>query len=181
MIVRRIERGEWLQVRDLRLDALQDPDAAIAFLDTYEQAAAKPDDFWVMRTENSARGDQAAQFVAVRDAGEDHEAWVGTVTVLVRQAGTLDHLGRDVDAARADVVGVYVHPTHRGDGTIDRLFEAAAAWAAEIGARALTLDVHADNHRALGAYRRAGFAPTGETITGPIGAEIVMSRALATA
>ncbi|NNC10595.1 GNAT family N-acetyltransferase [Planctomonas sp. JC2975] len=178
MIVRRVEHGEWRQVRGLRLEALQDPDAAIAFLDSYEQAATKSDDFWMTRTDNAASGDAAAQFVAIGEPAQD-EAWVGTVTVLVRPAGTMDHLDRRVETARADVVGVYVAPTHRGDGTIDRLFDAAAAWAAEVGARALTLDVHADNHRAQGAYRRAGFTATGETIEGPIGSEIVMSRSLA--
>ena len=71
-----------------------------------------------------------------------------------------------------------MRPSHRGDGTIDRLLGATAEWAASAGATTLTLDVHADNLRAQGAYRRAGFAPTGETFTGTIGPELVMARAL---
>ena len=38
--------------------------------------------------------------------------------------------------------------------------------------------MHRDNLRAQGAYRRSGFEPTGETLTGPIGPEIVMARQL---
>jgi GNAT superfamily N-acetyltransferase len=173
VIVRRIRRDEWQQVRRLRLEALQDPDAGIAFLDDYADASARTDDHWIARTENAAAGDGAAQFVAVDEDGE----WVGTVTVLVRSPGSTDHLDRDVTQKRADVVGVYVRPGKRGDGTIDRLLAAATEWATVVGVESITLDVHAENLRAQGAYRRAGFEPTGETLTGPIGPEIVMARA----
>jgi GNAT superfamily N-acetyltransferase len=173
VIVRRIRRDEWQQVRRLRLEALQDPDAGIAFLDTYADAAGRTDDYWIARTENAADGDGAAQFVAVDESGD----WAGTVTVLVRSPGTTDHLDRDVTQKRADLVGVYVRPGRRGDGTIDRLLAAAAEWATSVGAGSLTLDVHADNLRAQRAYRRAGFEPTGETVSGPIGPEMVMARA----
>ena len=40
----------------------------------------------------------------------------------------------------------------------------------------LALGVHRDNARAQGAYRRAGFAPSGVTFTGSIGPEIEMVR-----
>ncbi|QDZ13841.1 GNAT family N-acetyltransferase [Humibacter ginsenosidimutans] len=171
MIVRRVRQDEWRQSRDLRLDALRDPDAAIAFLDTYERASTQSDEFWAERTANASEGAGAAQFVAEHDG-----ALVGTVTVLIREAGAIDHLDRAVDDARADVVGVFVRPSHRGDGTIDALFDAAATWAGDVGAIVMTLDVHEENARARAAYLRNGFTPTGETIAGPIGPEIVMAR-----
>ncbi len=86
--------------------------------------------------------------------------------MLVRATGQRDHLGRFVDDRRAFVVGVYVRPAARGTGAIDALLAAAAEWAAAQGLDRLDLDVHRDNHRAQGAYRRAGFEPTGETFTG---------------
>lgn len=95
-----------------------------------------------------------------------------------RRPGSTDHLGRLVSTGRADVVGVYVRPSHRGGGGIDVLLQAAARWAAELGETSLTLDVHRDNTRAQAAYARAGFRPTGVTFTGPIGPELVMTRAL---
>ena len=56
------------------------------------------------------------------------------------------------------------------------LLAAAAEWACRRRARdRIHLDVHRDNLRAQAAYRRAGFEPTGETFSGPIGPEIVMA------
>lgn len=175
-IVRRILPDEWQQVRDLRIEAVSDPDAAIAFLSTRAQELAHDEAFWRERTSNAARGDAAAQFVGVID-GE----WVGTATVLVRPAGVVDHTGRTVYVSRADVVGVYVRAENRGRGLIDALLDAAASWTADLGFTRLTLDVHVENARARAAYRRAGFAPTGVTFTGPIGPELEMARRLSRA
>lgn len=169
--VRRVRLHEWVRVRDLRLEAVADPDAAIAFLTTSAEEAGRDEPFWRQRTAGGALGDDAAQFVA--DAGD---RWVGTATVLLREPGGRDHLDREITEARADVVGVYVSPSHRGTGVLVALMDAAGEWAASRGAAALTLDVHADNSRAQHAYRKAGFAPTGARFTSSIGPEIEMRR-----
>ncbi|WP_194398396.1 GNAT family N-acetyltransferase [Microbacterium atlanticum] len=172
-LARRVREDEWARVRDLRIRAVSDPNAAMAFLTTPEQELAHDDEFWRARALHASAGDEAAQFIAEVD-GE----WVGSATVIVRATGTTDHTGRTVYTARADVVGVYVSPEQRGAGTVDALFDAAAAWVAGLGIRRLTLDVHADNSRAQAAYRRNGFAPTGDSFTSSIGPEIVMERVL---
>lgn len=171
MEVRRIRLHEWREARDLRIDAVSDPDAAIAFLSTRDEELVRDETFWRARAAGGALGENAAQFVAVVDG-----AWIGTATVLLRDAGTLDHLGRVVDARRADIVGVFVHAEHRGTGILSLLFDAAARWATSHGADALTLDVHEDNARAQAAYRKLGFAPTGVRFTSVIGPEIEMRR-----
>jgi len=171
--VRRIRSDEWGAVRALRLESTSDPDAGIAFLETPAQVAARPDQFWRDRAELAAHSETAAQFVAVVG-----DSWVGSLSVLIRATGQTDHLGRFVDDRRADVVGVYVSPAHRGSGAVDLLLAAAGEWAAGLGLTRLSLDVHRDNPRAQAAYRRAGFAPTGETFTSAIGPELVMSRPL---
>lgn len=171
--VRRVRLHEWREVRDLRLLAVSDPDAGVAFLSTLDEELARDDAFWQERTAGAAFGENAAQFVAV--AGDE---WVGTATVLLREAGAADHLGRTVEAPRADVVGVFVDAAHRGTGLLARLFGAVGEWAAGRGADALTLDVHADNARAQAAYRRLGFAPTGVRFTSVIGPELEMHRPL---
>ena len=173
VVVRRIRSDEWQAVRELRLESTSDPDANIAFLETPAQVAARSEQFWRERAELAAGSETAAQFVAVVD-----DAWVGSLSVLVRATGQTDHLGRFVDDRRADVVGVYVNPAHRGTGAIDLLLAAAAEWVTSLGLTRLSLDVHRDNPRAQGAYRRAGFVPTGETFTSVIGPEIVMARPL---
>ncbi len=171
--VRRVRAGEGARVRELRLRAVSDPAASIAFLTTFEQELERDQAFWDERAAGGADGDSAAMFVA--ESGDD---WIGTCTVLVRRAGDLDHTGRRSTADRADVVGVYVDPAHRGSGAIDALLDAAARWCAARGFETLSLDVHVDNARAQAVYRRAGFVATGETFTGPIGDELAMSRSL---
>jgi ribosomal protein S18 acetylase RimI-like enzyme len=173
ILVRRIGADEWRLVRDLRLEATADPDAAMAFLDSHADTVAHSDEFWRERTQTAALSETVAQFVA-----EAQDTPIGSVSVLIKATGQADHLGRLVDDRRAFVVGVFVRPEHRGSGAIDSLLVAAGDWAAAQGLRRLVLDVHRDNLRAQGAYRRAGFQPTGETLTGPIGPEIVMARPL---
>ncbi|WP_456789819.1 GNAT family N-acetyltransferase, partial [Cellulomonas sp. P5_C5] len=171
--VRRVRVDEWETARALRLDALRDEAAGIAFLETYGDAAAAPDDFYRGRTAGAADGDDVTQLVAVEGS-----AWVGSVTVLAQRAGTVDYHGRPVERSRATVVGVYVRDEHRGSGLIDRLLEAAAQWARDLGFDELTLGVHQDNARAQGAYRRAGFVPSGATFESSIGPELEMVRHL---
>jgi GNAT superfamily N-acetyltransferase len=145
----------------------------MAFLESYADTAAHTDDFWRERAQTAATSAIAAQFVAVAE-----QRWIGSLAVLIRATGQADHLGRFTDDRRALVVGVYVRPESRGAGVIDMLLTAAGGWADGMGLRRIELDVHRDNARAQGAYRRAGFQPTGETLSGPIGPEIVMARPL---
>ena len=171
--VRRVRADEWRRVQSLRIEAVSDPDAGIAFLATPDQERAHDDAFWRQRTADNAASDTSAQFVAI--AGDE---WIGTVTVLVYPDGATDYLGRTVWTSRADVVGVYVRPDHRGTGVIDALLDAAADWAAGRGLRRISLDVHVHNVRAQAAYRRNGFVPTGETDTSAHGTEAVLARTL---
>lgn len=173
--VRRVRAGEGTRVRELRLRAVSDPVASIAFLTTREQELERDQAFWDERAATGAAGDAAAMFIAERD-----EAWLGTLSVLVRRAGDIDHTGRRLSEGSADIVGVFVAPEARGTGAIDALLDAAARWTAGQGFETVSLDVHVDNLRAQAAYRRAGFVPTGEEFTGPIGPELVMSRSLRT-
>lgn len=173
MNVRRVRADEWRAVRDFRYQAVRDPDAAIAFLETSEGLDQRDDDFWRDRTSRAAQSDEAAQFVALDPA--DSAAWIGSLTVLIRRADSSDHLGRRVERRRADVVGVYVQPAHRGTGAVDALLAAALDWAGDAGVDVVALDVHADNARAQAAYRRFGFRPTGVTTPGPTGPELGFS------
>jgi len=172
-VVRRIRLHEWAEVRDLRIRATGDPDAALAFLTNHDEELARPDSFWRERTAGGSLGENAAQFVAVTSG-----RWVGTATVLLRALGDTDHLGRALTAPRADIVGVYIDPGHRGQGLLGELLDAASAWAGAGGHDVLTLDVHRDNMRAQRAYARLGFTPTGITFESSIGPELEMRRAI---
>lgn len=172
-VVRRIHASDADSVRAIRLEALQDPAAGVAFLETYEHGAARPASFWTDRAVNGALSDHVGQFIAEADG-----RWVGTVTVLVPMAGTLDYFGRPHVDGRAQLVSVYVSSAHRGRGLLADLVERAAEWARAQGCADLVLDVHADNPRAQGAYRRLGFVATGETTQSANGTELAMVRSL---
>jgi GNAT superfamily N-acetyltransferase len=160
------------RVRSIRIEALGDPVAHIAFLGSRERALAQPPEFWQERTAAVAFSDSAAQFVA--ESGRD---WFGTVTVLIAEP-----TGSDDAAAlsRPSLVAVYVRPSQRGRGVLEAMVDAAAAWAGDAGETelALALEVHEDNLRAQRAYARLGFVPTGRTSRGPNGAEHEMVRRL---
>jgi ribosomal protein S18 acetylase RimI-like enzyme len=171
--IRRVRADEGPRMRELRLQALADPVASIAFLETTEQALARPDSEWQERAERNATAADQAGFVAL--AGEE---FVGSVIVITRRAGEPDYFERMPTVDTATLVGVYVSPTVRGRGVIDALVQAAAEWARGAGYPELTLDVHERNVVAIATYRRAGFDVVGEFI-GDDGREIAMSLPLA--
>ena len=172
IVIRRVRADEGPSIRALRLEALADPVAAIAFLETTEQALARPEAEWRERAEKNATSVEQAGFVAVVDG--EH---VGSVVVFPRRAGEPDYFQRIPDVDTATLVGVYVSPRVRGRGVIDALIRAARDWAREAGYAELTLDVHERNVVAIASYRRAGFDVVGEFV-GDDGREIAMAVAL---
>lgn len=58
-VVRAVRAEEWERAKEIRLAALRDPAAPIAFLETYEQALTKPDVFWQERSARAAEGSTA--------------------------------------------------------------------------------------------------------------------------
>ncbi|NEB03962.1 GNAT family N-acetyltransferase [Streptomyces sp. SID13726] len=170
-VIRSVRADEWPAAKALRLVALQDPVAPLAFLETYEDAVARPDSFWQERTASGAEGaDQAQTVIAEAPDGQ----WVGTVTVLLEEPGTTDWAGFLVERKQGHVVGVFVRPEERGSGLTEVLFDAALEWAWAHGAGRVRLIVHEDNGRAQRFYRRVGFEPSGVVVplvTGSAGSE----------
>jgi len=168
--VRRVTAADWPRIRAARLVALQDEAAPVAFLDTLEAAAARPDAFWQERAANAAVGSRNAQFVAITADDE----WVGNVIGLREEAGTADWAGRPVEHLQVHVVGVWVHPDHRGVGLLGRLVGEVERWATDHGVSRLRLLVHEDNPRAQAAYRKLGFVPSGVVVPLEAGRELEM-------
>lgn len=165
-VMRSVRADEWPQVRQLRLDALKDPAAPVAFLESYEDAAAKPDVFWQERAAAAAEGGRVRQFVAESPAG----AWVGSVTVLVESPDDEVRFGDAPAVDQAHLVGVFVRTEVRGTGVTDALFREAVAWAWSLSAprmERVRLYVHEKNPRAAAFYRRFGFVPSGQRIPAP--------------
>ncbi|MEV6617409.1 GNAT family N-acetyltransferase [Streptomyces sp. NPDC051051] len=165
-LIRSVRAEEWPAVKELRLLALRDPVAHLAFLETYEQGLARSDSFWQERTAGGAEGsDRAQQIVAEGPGGE----LVGTLTVLIEEAGTKDWAGFAVEQRQGHVVGVFVRPEYRGIGLTEVLFDAGLEWAWSRGLERVRLIVHEDNGRARTFYRRAGFLPSGVVV--PLGGD----------
>ncbi|MBM7171387.1 GNAT family N-acetyltransferase [Streptomyces sp. G44] len=163
-VVRAVRAEEWPQVRELRLAALRDPAAPVAFLEAYEDAAVKPDAYWQERASGASRGSRVRQFVAEGP----HGVWAGSVTVLVEEAGQDDAFGGVIERRQAHLVGVFVRAEHRGSGVTEALFEAAVAWAWSLeGLERVRLYVHEDNARAQAFYRRFGFVGSGVVVPVP--------------
>jgi predicted GNAT family acetyltransferase len=149
-LVRRVHPADWPGLRDLRLEMLAD--TPIAFADTLAMALAKPAKHWRERAMALSAGSDAATFLGIAESG----SFAGTA------GGFADERGRTW------VVGVYVSPRHRGRGLLARLVAAVAAWSLESGRAELLLEVAAENPRAVRAYERIGFTPTGQTRAHPI-------------
>ncbi|MFJ9180995.1 GNAT family N-acetyltransferase [Streptomyces sp. NPDC102360] len=170
-VIRPVRADEWRAAKELRLAALRDPAAPLAFLETYEDGAAQPDEFWRGRAERAAHGATALQFVAEStEAGETGAGgrWDGSVVVLVEEAGAVDFFGRAVERRQAQLVAVFVRPEARGSGVAGALFSAAVEWAFGLeGVARVRLYVHEDNRRAEAFYRRFGFVRTGGVVPNP--------------
>ncbi|WP_328467427.1 GNAT family N-acetyltransferase [Streptomyces sp. NBC_00448] len=158
--IRPVLPAEWRQSRELRLAALQDELAPVAFARTYAEEAAMTEDRWRQR----ASGAGSQQFVAVATEGGDGESdggdrtaerWVGMAVVVVERP---DYLS---------VNAVYLVPETRGHGVADRLFATALEWAWQRADR-VHLWVHEKNPRAEAFYRRLGFERTGRTMRSPL-------------
>lgn len=165
-IIKAVQQEDWPEVKAIRLASLRDPDAHLAFLETYEQALARPDDLWQDRAKASAEGTDTRQFVAQDPAGR----WLGTVTARVELPGVELGFGARADAPQTHLVGVFVQPDARGTGLAQELLRAAVEWSwslSEPRIERVRLYVHEKNLRAQAMYRKAGFQPTGTTVPVP--------------
>ncbi|MER7465823.1 GNAT family N-acetyltransferase [Streptomyces sp. NPDC097981] len=165
-VMRPVRADEWEKVKDLRIAALKDPAAPVAFLETLAQAEARTDEFWQDRAKGASHGRHARQFVAEAPDGE----WVGSVTLLVEEGGTSDFFERPIEQTQGHLVGVFVRAEQRGTGLTEALFSAALDWAWSLEGPALErvrLFVHEDNQRAGAFYRRFGFRASGQVVPMP--------------
>ncbi|MFE7749538.1 GNAT family N-acetyltransferase [Streptomyces sp. NPDC057428] len=161
--IRGVRAEEWEPAREIRLAALRDPVASIAFLETYERAVVRPDEFWQQRTADAAEGRLSRQFIAETPDGE----WAGTVSVLIERPADEPGFGEAAEYDQTHLVGVFVRPGHRGLGVLDALFREAIDWSWSLTGppvERVRLYVHEANARAAAAYRRIGFVPTGRTV-----------------
>jgi GNAT superfamily N-acetyltransferase len=143
--VRRVTLADTAMARALRLEMLAD--APLAFIERLDEAAAKPHHVFRSMIAERSVGDDAAIFVAAADGR------------LVGQAGGWTPPG---STGVTVIFAVYLAPSWRRTGLLDRLVDAVAGWSVAAGRPVLELEVVNGNHRAVRAYQRLGFVDTGQ-------------------
>jgi ribosomal protein S18 acetylase RimI-like enzyme len=151
--LRRIRADDWARQRALRLEMLAD--TPIAYLESLQNARARSAGSWMTLVAERTASSTSAQWVL--DTGE---RFAGTMSCVLDETG------------RVHVVAVYLSPAYRGHGLLDRMLDAVVQWARERAVTTLVLEVARENDRAVAAYRRLGFAPTGHTHRHPLYPEI---------
>jgi GNAT superfamily N-acetyltransferase len=160
--VRRVRSEDAARVRALRLEMLAD--SPLAYLETLDEAAARPHAQFQARIAGNASGTESGQFVAEAD-----ERLVGQAAAFAPPSASGVTL----------IYAVYVTPDWRGTGVLGQLVDAVAEWSRQAGRPWLELEVVIGNDRAVRAYQRLGFRDTGRRTphpTIPVLTELAMSR-----
>ncbi len=150
--------------KDIRLRALLD--APTAFSSSYAAESKLTDADWVKRAGQWNSGANSVAYLAM-----DAEAAVGLA------AGVRDRH----DPERADLMSMWVAPTHRRLGIGRRLVDAISAWAMTQNVLHLGLMVTSNNDHATQFYQSLGLAFTGRRDPYPNDAalfNVEMSRSL---
>jgi GNAT superfamily N-acetyltransferase len=138
--VRQTRTSDWAELQRTRLAALGDTPEA--FASTLADDAALADEVWQRWATPS---ENQSNFAAVQGT-----TWLGMCAVLG------DHGGES-----AQLVAMWVHPSHRGRGIAATLIEAATGWCRERDIPTLGVWVNEVNTTAIRVYQRAGFMPSG--------------------
>ena len=145
-LVRRIDKTEWREYREVRLRALKDsPDA---FGSTLEDAARIPESAW------QSRLDQASPETDLPITAVVGEAFVGLAWAKI-------------ESPTPDIVHLYqmwVDPGHRGLGIGRALVETVVEWAGQRKAQSIVLQVTCGDRPARRLYDAMGFRPSGSPI-----------------
>lgn len=131
--------------KSVRLRALQD--SPLAFGSTYAKESALSDSDWEGRAVKWNNG-RSAGFVAM-----DGQTPCGLVAVLLDEQ----------EKTHAQLVSMWVAPTHRRLGTGQLLVSKVISWCIEKRVNLLKLSVTSNNDVATRFYERLGFARTGRT------------------
>ncbi|CAM3389695.1 GNAT family N-acetyltransferase [Stackebrandtia soli] len=152
--IRELGRDDWRLKKELRLAALIDSPAS--FMGSYSNAAVRDENAW---RDWMSSGIALAAF----DAGS---------AIGLAGGHRPPHL-----AGHAEVVSMWVAPTHRGRRVAGALLDRIVAWAAANDDPGVYLEFVATNDAARATYERHGFVATDE----PAGMAnaVVMRRALA--
>jgi GNAT superfamily N-acetyltransferase len=131
--------------REVRLRALQD--APLAFGSTYARESQFSDEEWLQRV-TRWNGESGIGYLAM-EGGHG----CGIAGVLLEEE----------DGTCANLVSMWVAPTHRKCGAGRLLVNEIADWSRQRGVHVMRLMVTSSNESAMQFYQRLGFSRTGRT------------------
>lgn len=140
--IRRLNLGEAMTYRLVRLEALRDSPAA--FASTYESAMIRDDTSWVTQADSCAEGEDRAIFLVLEDGP------VG-LAALYRDA---------CNPTVGELLQMWVAPSHRGKSVAVELLNPLFQWASVRSFGSIRAEVTPGNLRALRFYQKYGFAVT---------------------
>jgi len=141
-IIRRLDLGEGLLYREVRLEALQDSPGA--FATSYESALERDAESWAAQADASADGEDRATFLVFFEGRP-----VGLVAL---------YRGPDQSPA-GELVQMWIAPGHRGGSVATDLLDHLFGWAAGHGFDTIRAEIAQGNPRALRFYGKYGFRP----------------------
>ena len=154
MRIERLTEDDWTRLRDIRLTALRtDP---WAFGSSLAREEGFRESHWRMRLRSGA------WFLAVVDG-----VAAGLVSAIAEPGAAEDD---------RHVMALWVDPVHRRRGLATALLDTVAQWAADEGARTVSLWAVEGNDAAGSVYRRSGFAATGVSMPLPRDPGVVEHR-----
>ncbi len=163
--IRRVEPGDGLRLKSVRLAALADsPDA---FSSTHAAESGRSDEEWAKRAQGVSSGVSRITLFA--------EGTHGVVGLIGGYRAT-------VSSTTVELVSMWVQPSARGDGVGRALVEAVLDWARETEAREVALGVMESNTAARRLYTASGFTSTGKAAplaSNPSLIEVRMAKPLA--
>jgi len=140
MTIRRINAGEGLLYKELRLESLKE--SLDAFLSKYEDALERSDDSWHTQSDSSSSGSTRATFI-VEDA---------------KPLG-LGAIYRNSESSNeGELLQMWISPNLRGSRVATDLINTLLGWASDSGILVVRAKVCRRNHQALAFYKKIGFA-----------------------
>jgi ribosomal protein S18 acetylase RimI-like enzyme len=149
MVLEQISTSNVAAYKTGRLRALEDSPAA--FGSTFARESQLTDTEWLIRTANM-NGEKGIGYLAMNNKSA---------------CGIIGAFRDEDDSLSANIVSMWVAPTHRRTGVGSSLIFAIQVWARGCGVRKLRLMVTSSNRSAIKFYEQMKFSMTGRTESYP--------------
>lgn len=136
MIIKQLNKNDWKQFKDIRLEALQN--SPTSFSSLYEEEISYPEERWINFHE---RGEFFGAFI---DGN-----LIGSGRLCLRTSKSSQH--------KSEICGIYVKPEYRSNGVAKKIIEVLVGHGKEKGCTQIHLGCVTINISAVNLYKKCGF------------------------